>query len=72
VEIDAVQEQVGKLVTEWEDNGSAIVEGADLRLVRQLELLQRFIGEPDEWFESNVAVPMRRIQRWLRTKLYAE
>jgi hypothetical protein len=42
--VTSVETHLNDVIREWEKKGPAIVEGADVALVRELELLQKFLG----------------------------
>jgi hypothetical protein len=64
--VKTVEEHLGCLITEWEDNGPEIVEGADVKLVRGLTRLQEFLGDKRTSFDPYIADPMADVQSWLR------
>jgi hypothetical protein len=64
--VKTVEQHLGHMITEWENKGPKIVEGADVKLVHGLTLLQEFLGDKEKSFDRAVAEPMAEMQSWLR------
>ena len=64
--VNTVEKHLGRLITQWENNGPTIVQGADFKVARDLTLLQDFLGDKTISFDPAVAEPMAQVQDWLR------
>jgi hypothetical protein len=68
--VTSVEEHLNDVISDWEEKGPTIVEGADVALVRDLKPLQKFLGPSKESFRPNVATPRTQVQTWLSNDVY--
>lgn len=69
--VTRVEERLNDVIRQWETKGPTIVEGAEVALVGDLTLLQKFLGPHEAFFDENVRKPMTEVQAWLRKDVYA-
>lgn len=68
--VTSVEEHLNDVISDWEEKGPTIVEGAGVALVRDLKPLQKFLGPSKESFRPNVATPLTQVQTWLSNDVY--
>lgn len=71
IRVTRAETHLNEVIRQWEQKGPAIVEGADVALVDDMTLLQKFLGPHDEFFTPNIGTPMTEVQAWLGEHLEA-